>query len=319
MRFSIIIPTYNRAKLITRTIDSILAQTHTDGIDIIIVDNNSNDNTKKIVDDVIESNTRKDITITYAFEPRQGAVFARNKGIELANNEWIIFFDSDDTMESELIEYYNHAIQDGGDELDLVAARAVMNHLNGSKREKHRLGSNMLAQHIMHSTLCTLRYTIKKDLITQIGGWNNEIRGWDDFELGVRILLASPRVKYIEDKILINIFCQEESISGINYAPKLDQWLLATDTAQKCIEAGNRNDKEYLILLLEYRRLALAGLCTREHSPKGIELYKTIMQRIKPYTLLTPVFAMLYRYVALGLSGGSIIANYALKLICRRH
>ena len=78
--FSIIIPTYNRAHIIHRPIDSIIAQTFTDW-ELIIVDDGSIDDTKSIVD------LYQDERIRYVRQENKKESAARNNGICLSNGE----------------------------------------------------------------------------------------------------------------------------------------------------------------------------------------------------------------------------------------
>lgn len=88
--FSVIIPTYNREKLLKRAIDSILNQTYKH-FELIIVDDGSTDHTK----DLVES--YKDNRIIYIYKENGGQNSALNKGIECAKGEYIAFCDSDDS------------------------------------------------------------------------------------------------------------------------------------------------------------------------------------------------------------------------------
>jgi glycosyltransferase involved in cell wall biosynthesis len=89
---SIIIPSYNRGHIIERGIQSVLEQTHQD-IEIIVVDDNSQDNTADIVTNLIQ----KDSRIQYLYHNKQkGAQASRNIGIRAAKGKWIAFLDSDD-------------------------------------------------------------------------------------------------------------------------------------------------------------------------------------------------------------------------------
>jgi glycosyltransferase involved in cell wall biosynthesis len=87
-KVSVIIPTYNRAKLITKTIDSVLAQTYTD-YEIIVIDDGSTDDTLQ----VLQSYKDK---IRYIYQENAGVSAARNCGIEAAQGKWVAFLDSDD-------------------------------------------------------------------------------------------------------------------------------------------------------------------------------------------------------------------------------
>lgn len=90
--FSIIIPTYNRVGLISRTIDSILNQSFSD-YEIIIVDDGSQDHTNEII-----SSLNKDF-IKYFKTENFGVAHARNFGINKALGRYVGFLDSDDLME----------------------------------------------------------------------------------------------------------------------------------------------------------------------------------------------------------------------------
>jgi glycosyltransferase involved in cell wall biosynthesis len=87
--FSIITPTYNRAKFINKALESVLKQTFLD-FEYIIIDDGSTDNTRGIIE------TFSDNRIRYIYQENQERSAARNHGIDLANGEYICFLDSDD-------------------------------------------------------------------------------------------------------------------------------------------------------------------------------------------------------------------------------
>lgn len=99
---SIIIPTYNRSHLIGLTLDSILAQTHTNW-ECLVIDDGSADDTKEIVEAYIKKDQR------FQYHPRpqnrpKGANACRNYGLERAKGTYINWFDSDDTMHPKKLE-----------------------------------------------------------------------------------------------------------------------------------------------------------------------------------------------------------------------
>jgi glycosyltransferase involved in cell wall biosynthesis len=99
---SIIIPTYNRAHLISETLDSILAQTYTNW-ECIVVDDGSIDNTKE----AIENYTKKDVRFQYHKRPNnlpKGANACRNYGFKISKGEYINWFDDDDIMLKDFLE-----------------------------------------------------------------------------------------------------------------------------------------------------------------------------------------------------------------------
>lgn len=90
---SVVIPTKNRAKTISRAIRSVLSQTY-ESIELIIVDDNSDDNTSELVFEISDAAA---ITIRYIKNDQsKGGAAARNIGAESARGKYIAFLDSDD-------------------------------------------------------------------------------------------------------------------------------------------------------------------------------------------------------------------------------
>lgn len=95
---SVVIPTYNRARLLHRSIESVLDQTYTD-FELIVVDDGSTDHTHAVVQSYDDSR------ISYiAHDENRGASAARNTGIDHAEGEYIAFLDSDDEWRPTKIE-----------------------------------------------------------------------------------------------------------------------------------------------------------------------------------------------------------------------
>lgn len=103
MRFSFITCTYNREKYIGQTLESVCQQTFSaDSYEIIVIDNNSPDNTAKICDAI--KSKYSDRNFHYHKEMQQGFSFALNRGIKEAIGEYIIFVDDDETIVKEHLE-----------------------------------------------------------------------------------------------------------------------------------------------------------------------------------------------------------------------
>jgi glycosyltransferase involved in cell wall biosynthesis len=100
--FSIIIPTYNRANLLSKAIQSVIEQTFSNW-ELIIVDDGSTDNTKEVV------STFKDIGIRYIYQTNQERSAARNNGTNHSKGQYICFLDSDDYyLPNHLQTFYNY-------------------------------------------------------------------------------------------------------------------------------------------------------------------------------------------------------------------
>lgn len=96
---SIIMPVYKVEKYLSESIDSVVNQSYKN-IEIILVDDGSPDNCGKICDEY----AKKDNRIKVIHKVNEGVSVARNKGIEIANGEYVFFFDSDDIMCEGILE-----------------------------------------------------------------------------------------------------------------------------------------------------------------------------------------------------------------------
>lgn len=97
MLFSVVIPSYNREKVVVRAINSVLNQTFQD-FEIIVVDDGSEDNTEGVV------NSIADERIKYVRQENAGACVARNTGVENSRGQYVSFLDSDDEWFPEMLE-----------------------------------------------------------------------------------------------------------------------------------------------------------------------------------------------------------------------
>ncbi len=88
---SVITPTYNRAHTIQQAVESLLGQTYRNW-ELIVIDDGSTDDTKKIIDDI------DDDRIRYFYQENKGPTAARNTGIAHAKGYWVTYLDSDDVL-----------------------------------------------------------------------------------------------------------------------------------------------------------------------------------------------------------------------------
>lgn len=114
-RVSVIIPTYNSARFITATLDSVLGQSFRD-FEIIVVDDGSTDNTREVVRPYLNS-------IDYIYQQNSERSVARNNALSRARGEYIAFLDSDDLWTPEKLAR-QVAVLDDHPQVSLVFTQA---------------------------------------------------------------------------------------------------------------------------------------------------------------------------------------------------
>ena len=100
MRFSVVVPLYNKEQYIERTLQSILSQTYRD-YEIIVIDDGSNDGSYSKAESILKQYSKSSIIFK---QQNSGVGSARNKGVELSRGEYICFLDSDDWWEPKFLE-----------------------------------------------------------------------------------------------------------------------------------------------------------------------------------------------------------------------
>lgn len=116
-KISVIMLTYNREKLVSRAIESILLQTYKN-FEFIVVDNGSSDNSGKIADEYAE----KDNRIRVIHRERGNIGSGRNTGLDAAGGDYITFIDDDDWVESDFLEFLYQLAEENSADVAICGA-----------------------------------------------------------------------------------------------------------------------------------------------------------------------------------------------------
>lgn len=287
---SVVVPVYNRAQLVGRTLESIKAQKRIEEVDVILVDNNSTDKTPEKLREFSEEARKDGIAVKVITEQKAGASAARNAGLREVVTDWVMFFDSDDEMLPGQIEKVLEAIERGKD-TDLIMWTVEMELSNGKTRRTYiKPADDQIVAHMLHATLATQRYAVKKQFINSVGGWNEELRGWDDYELGLRLLLNNPKISFLGgEQPLAKTYFTEDSLTGRLFSAKSGEWEMALDYCEKAIINSGRQELRYWI---DVRRMILAAEYSGEGSKeKARRLYaKTLENAMSARNVLKTVY-----------------------------
>ena len=191
---SVVIPVFNSEKYINETLLSVARQTILP-LEIIIVDDGSQDNTCKGIESFIC--TYPEITTTLVKGQHFGPGAARNTGINTANGSWIAFLDSDDLWLPNKIE--NVASAYANNSYSNFICHNEFHRENGfdmtvdsfSKYNKEKSLSLQLFNGCFFSTSAIV---CKKSLLTYYGGFDNSFPNAQDYELWLRM---SPKISLL--------------------------------------------------------------------------------------------------------------------------
>lgn len=301
---TIVVPVYNRPKLVVRCLESLKSQTYRP-LHVIVVDNASTDETLSNVEKWMCANACKDFTMEILSESNPGAAYARNMGLNHVMTDKVMFFDSDDIMRPDCVEtimdIWRHNLS-----IDVVAWQVAI-HQNGNVRITHSIKGNLIERHLVHAILRTQGYAIKTGFLKKIGGWRGEYPSWNDLETGSRVLLSDPKVKSL-DGIYADVYHQKESITGENFSDKHGNWEKSLDGIDESIGKSGRVDEKRLHNIISYRRAILAAHYSKEgHSELAEPLYEKALKEIPKEK--RPLIRFAYHWTRLGMRGAFSIVG----------
>lgn len=267
-RFSVIIPLYNKAPYVGKTVESVLGQTFGD-YELIIVDNGSNDGSHEIV----AAFTDHRIKIV-RLEENVGVSNARNKGVAMASAPIVTFLDADDWWEPTFLEEMAGLIDRHPDAGIYGTGYYIVK--NGKKRlapigvdegfEEGEINYCAVYAKTLCMPLTSITVAMPKAVFNETGGFKPHLKLGEDFDLWIRIALKHKTV-------FLN-----KPLS--NYNQDVDVTYRGTHHL--------RDPKEHMLWNLGYL----------EPEEKTNADYKQLIDNLRTYSLLPYLLTKQYRSVA---------------------
>lgn len=197
MKVSIIIPNFNRENLILEALQSVVNQRHRP-IEVIVVDDGSRDNSVAAIRQFRDALCEEALTIHLVEQKNAGSVAARNRGIQEASGDALLFLDSDDVLTrdglADLVRILN---QDPA--LDFVYAK--VEETDGALvpfgSEIGHPSTNLVSD-LVDYTWHTMGALYRHELVQRVGGWYPGINGSDDWIFQSRIKLSAKQFQFID-------------------------------------------------------------------------------------------------------------------------
>lgn len=176
--FSIIMPTYNRAFCIETAINSLLNQTY-QNFELVIVDDGSTDGTENLLKEKFSKELVNERIKYISVKTNKGVCNARNVGLENAENEWIGYLDTDNTIDSKYLEEFKNAIIKNPNR-KIFYAKLITGH------------GKIIGKSFDYKALCAGNYidmgvfVHHKSLVNDLGKFDTHLKRLVDWELIIR-------------------------------------------------------------------------------------------------------------------------------------
>lgn len=258
---TIVIPVRDREATLPRVLESVRTQTWRP-LHLVLVDNGSRDSSLPLMQDWVERNASPSLRVRVTQEHVPGASAARQRGLDLTETRHVMFFDSDDELLPHTVRAYMEAFR-ANPSLQIVLTSCSVALPQGGTRLLHPRGGDPLATHFHHCTLRTQAWAADTDLVRRAGGWDPAMRIWDDWELGLRLLLLSPRMRALPLTGCV-IHPTPGSVTGEAYHQREPLYETPLLAAEKALMQAGTSHAARIAAMTDYRRVMLAALFARE-------------------------------------------------------
>jgi glycosyltransferase involved in cell wall biosynthesis len=209
--FSVILPTYNRASIISNAIESVRRQLFKDW-ELIIIDDGSTDGTKVEVQKYCETDKR----VIYFYQENKERSAARNSGINHAKGEFTCFLDSDDQFDSTHLQNLFETISSSENKKFIFVTNSqIINSENTVVAKSDIAQGETDAETVLLNTITPGQMCIPTTLV-QNHLFNEKIRISEDTELLFRLIAVAP-LKLLPQSTLIYHQHDDNSVNPFRY------------------------------------------------------------------------------------------------------
>ncbi len=185
---TVVIPAYNYQQYVAEAIESVLKQTLLPD-EIIVIDDGSTDKTLEVI------NKYKD-DVTVVTQKNSGVIKTKNRGLDMATSDWIIFFDADDILDKTYLQTLSKEAR--LHHADVVyTAMEFIGAESGIFTSRHYSKSSLMKGNYVHNSAL-----IRRALLLQTGGYKQALHfGYEDWELYLGLAEINARFYYVSDPL----------------------------------------------------------------------------------------------------------------------
>jgi len=267
---SVIIPVYNRVKLIDRSINSVINQTYPIN-EIIVIDDGSNDGTYELV-------KRSFPQVILKYQENKGVSNARNVGINSAQSKWIAFLDSDD-------EWLPNKIEDQINLLDINFSFKIChtdefwirNQVRVNPMKKHRkYGGDIYNNCLPLCVISPSSIIIHKDIFNDVGLFDEELPVCEDYDMWLRIC-SKYSVLFLDQKLIKKYGGHDDQLSKKYWG--MDRYRLIA--LEKMIDNPNLNSKDRIATInmaIDKAKILQKGYIKHNHKKEAQEISEKLIK-----------------------------------------
>lgn len=264
MKFSVVMPLYNKEKYVGRAIESVLSQTHED-FKLLVVDDGSTDHSL----DVVAS--YRDERIRIIRQVNAGVSCARNAGIRASSEAYIAFLDADDAWKPEFLSVMQQLIESYplagaySCSFESIEADGSMKHHFAPGNEFAATDCALIEDYFLSAMSAYLitssSVVIPRRVIEDVGAFNPSFRKGEDIDLWQRIALKYS-VAYINKTYSIIYANSEDRSNSRDVSLSASFSSSAQETLARAKEAGIKNSsyEEYMIKIIIHQAKKLIAL-----------------------------------------------------------
>lgn len=233
---SVIIPTYNRYSFLEKAAKSVLRQSFKD-FEIIIVDDGSDDGTKKLVQSFCDKRIR------YFYQENRGVSSARNKGVIESRGDLIAFLDSDDYWKGKKLEKQLKFMESTS---SIISHTQELWYRRGKilnqKKEHRKCSGNLFAKSLEMCSISISTVMMKKSLFDGVGLFDVNLPACEDYDLWLRVTSRYP-VFLLDEELTIKDGGRPDQLS--HRIPMLDRFRI--QSIYKLLENNQLNSEQTIL------------------------------------------------------------------------
>ena len=284
---SVIIPMYNIKDYIEECLDSVINQTYKN-LQIVLVDDGSNDGTEKICDLYAQKDKRREVI----HKKNNGVSSARNTALEHVKGEYIVFVDSDDFIAENEIEVLLRECKENNADMAIAGVHDIRNGelSNKSIPIKTVLDNEEGLKEFFKEKyfICVVWNKMYKKSLIDKERFDETLRIAEDFEFLYRIMKKAKKVALNTTEIVYFYRIRTGSLMREKYNEKFENEILLSETVLKDVQKIYPNIAKYAIR--RYQRSIISCIDKYFRENGNIEKVRYLLEKLNEYPLEVTLF-----------------------------